>query len=50
MTNDWLEALDQAVNKRFTGRIHSTDHKPNLITDNGYQLMAKAFKQACDTF
>lgn len=48
-TNDWCDALNQAVNNRFPWGIHTTDHKPNLITDNGCQPMAKAFKQACDT-
>lgn len=47
-TDDWLEALDQAVNTRFPWGIHQSETKPNLITDNGCQPMAKAFKQACD--
>jgi transposase InsO family protein len=48
-TEDWLEALNQAVNARFPEGIHHKKGKPKLITDNGCQPTSTRFMQACST-
>jgi len=46
-TEDWLEALNQAVNTRFPEGIHAKRGKPKLISDNGCQPTSTAFMKAC---
>lgn len=42
-TEDWLYALNMAVNQRFPAGIRSCQFKPKLITDNGCQPAATRF-------
>ena len=46
-TEDWLEALNRAVDTRFPNGIHNKKGKPKLITDNGCQPTSKRFMEAC---
>ncbi len=46
-TQDWLEALNMAVNQRFPQGIHTYDNKPKLITDNSCQPTSRQF--LCET-
>ena len=46
-TNDWLEALNRAVNARFPNGIHHKRGKPKLISDNGCQPTSTSFMKAC---
>lgn len=48
-TDDWLEALDMAVNKRFPSGIRSRPDQLKLITDNGCQPTSTKFIRACGT-
>lgn len=48
-TDDWLEALDMAVNKRFLTGIRSIPGQLKLITDNGCQPTSTKFIKACGT-
>lgn len=47
-TTDWLDALDMAVNSRFTRVIQESVAKPSLITDNGCQPTSAKFMSACN--
>jgi putative transposase len=49
-TNDWLEALDMAINNRFPNGILEARFKPKLITDNGCQPTSCKFMQSCSTY
>ena len=46
-TEDWLNALNQAINKRFPSGIRSYIRKPDLITDNGCQPTSERFMKTC---
>ena len=46
-TNDWLDALNQAVNTRFPKGILSKKGKPKLISDNGCQPTSERFMKTC---
>ena len=46
---DWLEALDSAVNKRFPRGAREHGQLPELITDNGCQPTSEKFMKACNT-
>jgi len=48
-SSDWLDALHQAVNKRFPNGIHQKLGKPKLITDNGCQPTSHSFMKNCAT-
>jgi transposase InsO family protein len=46
-TQDWLEALNNAVNNQFPQGILSKSQELSLISDNGSQPTATKFMQAC---
>ena len=46
-TDDWLEALNDAVCKRFPMGIRHVAKPPKLITDNGCQPTSALFMQSC---
>ena len=46
-TDDWLTALNQAVNLRYPEGIGLASGKPALITDNGCQPTSARFMKAC---
>jgi len=46
-TNDWLDALNNAVSQRFPNGIHLVSKKPSLITDNGCQPTSTTFMKDC---
>lgn len=46
-TDDLLEALNMAINKRFTSGIRNKSHSLKLITDNGCQPTSTKFIKAC---
>lgn len=46
-TNDWLEALNHAVNNQFSQGILSKNQELFLISDNGSQPTSTKFMQAC---
>jgi transposase InsO family protein len=47
-TNDWLNALEDAVNKRFPYGIRDTDkERLFLISDNGCQPTSQRFMMSC---
>jgi len=46
-TEDWLQALDQAVNLQFTDGVR--EHNLHLMSDNGCQPTSVAFMKACRT-
>ena len=46
-TEDWLEALSNAVNKRFAFGIKNYHQIPSLITDNGCQPTSEKFMKNC---
>ena len=45
-TEDWLCALNMAVNQRFPVGIRSYQFKPKLVTDNGCQPSSTRFLAA----
>ena len=46
-TDDWLEALDRAINNKFPVGIKDAEQIPKLITDNGCQPTSGKFIQSC---
>jgi transposase InsO family protein len=48
-TNDWLEALEMAVNKRFPNGIREADESVFLISDNGSQPTSTNYMKSCAT-
>lgn len=46
-TDDWLNALNMAVNSRFPNGIESIIAMPKLVTDNGCQPTSERFMKAC---
>ena len=46
-TDDWLMALNMAVNARFPDGILEKKGKPKLISDNGCQPTSEAFMKVC---
>jgi|GEM_PF-2046525 len=42
-TDDWLNALNYAVNTRFPDGILAAKHRLSLVTDNGCQPTAQRF-------
>ncbi len=48
-TEDWLEALDVAINNRYPQGARATAWLPKLITDNGCQPTSERFMKACHT-
>jgi transposase InsO family protein len=46
-TDDWLEALNRAINSRFPDGIYAKKGKPKLISDNGCQPTSGAYIKAC---
>jgi len=47
-TEDWLRALDIAVNQQFPQGIRNSDRKPLLISDNGCQPTSERFMRDCN--
>ncbi len=47
--DDWLEALNSAVNNQFPYGILREQEKPALISDNGSQPTSQKFMQVCST-
>jgi len=45
--DDWLNALNMAVNNRFPDGILSSENKPKLVTDNGCQPTSEKFMKTC---
>ena len=48
-TDDWLDALNNAANKRFPGGIKSYGANLQLITDNGCQPTSEQFMRSCSS-
>lgn len=48
-TDDWLEALNNAVNRCFPNGIYNHTPLPSLITDNGCQPTSERFMRDCAT-
>ena len=48
-TEGWLEALDNAVNRRFPLGARDEVLLPELITDNGCQPISERFMRACNS-
>ena len=48
-TQDWLDALDKAVQARFPNGILSKRGKPKLVSDNGSQPTSIKFMKTCST-
>ena len=48
-TDDWLNALNHAVNTRFPDGILAAKHSLSLVTDNGCQPTAQRFMKSCAT-
>lgn len=46
-TQDWLDALNMAINARFPNGILDADIIPSLITDNGCQPTSERFMKTC---
>lgn len=46
-TNDWLEALNNAVNNQFPQGILAKSQELSLISDNGSQPTSEKFMQGC---
>jgi transposase InsO family protein len=46
-TQDWLTALNKAVNTRFIDGIDQENNRPCLITDNGCQPTSQRYMKAC---
>lgn len=46
-TDDWLEALNRAINTRFPEGIMAKRGKPKLISDNGCQPTSEWYMKAC---
>jgi putative transposase len=46
-TEDWLEALNFAINSRYPRGIRETTVLPKLITDNGCQPTSEKFMSSC---
>lgn len=46
---DWLEALNEGLNRCFPEGILESPQKPKLITDNGCQPTSTKFIEACGT-
>lgn len=47
-TDDWLTALNNAINERFPNGVRESHSKPSLITDNGCQPSSTQFMKACN--
>ena len=48
-TQDWLRALDMAVNTQFPDGIRDGDIRPMLVSDNGSQPTSERFMRDCNT-
>lgn len=48
-TQDWLWALDMAVNTQFPEGIRDCSLKPMLVSDNGCQPTSQRFMRDCNT-
>lgn len=46
-TDDWLQALNSAINDRFPYGVRSYAQLPELITDNGCQPTSELFMRSC---
>ncbi len=46
-TDDWLEALNQAVNNQFPNGVLSKNKELSLISDNGSQPTSQKFMKEC---
>ena len=46
-TNDWLQALNSAINDRFPYGVRNYAQLPELITDNGCQPTSELFMRSC---
>lgn len=46
-TEDWLAALEMAVNKRFPDGAREADHSVFLISDNGSQPTSTKYMESC---
>ncbi len=46
-TNDWIDALNEAVNKQYPNGIKSSLSIPCLVSDHGSQPTSGTFKKAC---
>lgn len=46
-TEDWLEALNKAINKRYPNGIRAKEQPLYLISDNGCQPTSERFMKSC---
>jgi len=46
-TDDWLQALNSAINGRFPYGVRNYTQLPELITDNGCQPTSELFMRSC---
>lgn len=46
-TDDWLDALEMAINKRFPEGIRNSKEQVKLISDNGCQPTSSRFRLSC---
>ena len=46
-SSDWIDTLNEAVNRQFPNGIREAEWLPHLISDNGCQPTSKAFHAAC---
>jgi transposase InsO family protein len=46
-TDDWLDALNMAVNARFPNGIRESKRRPQLISDNGCQPTSERYMRSC---
>lgn len=47
-SEDWITALNEAVNQQYPQGIKDAKQIPELVSDHGSQPTSKAFKKACD--
>lgn len=47
-SEDWIAALNEAVNQQYPQGIKDAKQIPELVSDHGSQPTSKAFKKACD--
>ncbi len=46
-SSDWIDTLNEAVNRQFPNGICEAEWLPHLVSDNGCQPTSKAFHAAC---
>lgn len=48
-SGDWIQALDEAVNRQFPNGIKEANRRPRLVSDHGSQPTSTAFMNNCQT-